>query len=273
MPSDSGEPARDERISYRISDDPDQLQRERQRLGFLDQYRDPSTHRALERTGVGPGWRCLEVGAGSGSITQWLCQRVGPRGYVLAVDIDTRFHVEVAAHAEVRQLDVTRASLGEAEYDLVHARALLQHLHQRTQVLDAMIAALKPGGWLVVEDSDFTSYLQQTLPEPFGTFSRATLEHARDTSGWDGACGRRLLHWFQERGLIECEASGSVSTMRGGTPSAEWYVSGLDRARQRFIESGPLTAELIDRAIAQAREPDFAILSPIAISVIGRKPA
>lgn len=263
----------DERRSYRIPDDADQVARERQRLDFLARYRDPTSHEALARTGVGPGWRCLEVGAGSGSITAWLAQRIAPGGHVLAVDIDTRFHVEAGPGTEVRRLDVTCESLGDSEYDLVHARALLQHLHQRREVLERMVAALRPGGWLVVEDSDFTPYLEQTLPEPFGTFSRATLESTRESTGWDGSCGRHLLGWFQECGLVDCDATGRVFTMHGGTPSAEWYVSGIARTRQLYIDSGRFSAEQVDRAIAQAREPGFAVLSPISISVIGRRPA
>jgi hypothetical protein len=63
-----------------------------------------------------------------------------------------------------------------------------------------------------------------------------------------------------------------VWTMRGGTDSAEWYVAALDRAL------AVLPAEVFPpgfdprAAIAQAREPDFAILSPISVTAWGRKP-
>jgi SAM-dependent methyltransferase len=262
----------DVRTSYRIPGDLDQVRREKERLGFLSRYRDPMSHEALSRTGLTAGWRCLEVGAGAGSITQWLSERVGARGRVVAVDIDPRLHPPAAANTEVRRLDVTREALGTQAYDLVHARAVLQHLHQRERVLDAMIEALRPGGWIVVEDSDFTPYLEQDLPEPFASVSRRTFELAREANGWDGTCGRRLLGWLQQRGLADCDATGRVFTMHGGTPSAEWYVAGLDRARQHFVDSCRFTAEEVDTAIAQARRPDFAVLSPISISAIGRRP-
>jgi SAM-dependent methyltransferase len=268
----TGRAAPDRRTSYRVSQDPEQVRREQERLGFLAQYRDPMSHEALRRTGLSAGWRCLEVGAGAGSITQWLSEQVGPAGRIVAVDIDTRLHPPPAANTEIRQLDVTREPLGIAAYDLVHSRALLQHLHQREAVLDAMVAALRPGGWIVVEDSDFTPYLQQTLPEPFGSVSRRTLELSRETNGWDGTCGSRLLGWLQQRGLEECDATGRVFTMHGGTPSAEWYVAGLDRAHQHFVDSGRFTAHEIHAAVAQARRSDFAVLSPISISAIGRRP-
>ena len=38
-----------------------------------------------------PGWRCLEIGAGRGSMATWLAERVGPAGQVVATDIDTRY--------------------------------------------------------------------------------------------------------------------------------------------------------------------------------------
>src|SRR4051794_39838469 len=43
------------------------------------------------RAFVQPGWRCLEVGAGRGSMAVWLAERVGPTGHVVATDVDTRY--------------------------------------------------------------------------------------------------------------------------------------------------------------------------------------
>lgn len=62
-------------------------QHESERLTALEQGLDPGTIRHLEALGVGPGWRCWEVGAGAGSIAAWLCQRVGDEGHVIATDL------------------------------------------------------------------------------------------------------------------------------------------------------------------------------------------
>ncbi|MCE2391838.1 MAG: class I SAM-dependent methyltransferase [Proteobacteria bacterium] len=256
-----------ERISYRISKDPDQVAQEGARLDHLTYQRDPITFEVLERTGVSEGWRCLEAGAGSGTVTRWLSERVGERGSVLAVDVDTRFHVEVGPNAEVRQLDVTVAELGDAEFDLVHARALLQHLHQREQVLDKLVAAARPGGWVVVEDGDWTQFLEQEIPEPFRSLVMLSSDSARDRSG------RGLRGGVRGGGLTECGAQGRVWTMHGGQRSAEWYVAALARSREASVERGEIPADLIYRALAQARSPDFAILSPVAMSAWGRRPA
>ncbi|HEY0808078.1 MAG TPA: hypothetical protein VGD84_23630 [Pseudonocardiaceae bacterium] len=62
---------------------------ERERLALLQSYQDPTTFRYLTEAGVTTGWHCLDVGAGGGSITRWLADRVGPTGSVLATDIET----------------------------------------------------------------------------------------------------------------------------------------------------------------------------------------
>ena len=50
---------------------------ERERLGHLEAVSDPGTIRHLEAAAVGVGWRCAEIGAGTGSIAEWLSDRSG----------------------------------------------------------------------------------------------------------------------------------------------------------------------------------------------------
>ena len=49
---------------------------ERDRLVLLERFHDPFTVRHLDAIGVGPGWSCLDAGAGSGSVTRMLAERV-----------------------------------------------------------------------------------------------------------------------------------------------------------------------------------------------------
>lgn len=263
----------DERTSYRISETDEQVAGERTRLAHLTDQRDVSTCRLLEGVGVAADWRCLELGAGSGTIAQWLCERVGPGGSVLSLDVDTRFHCELPANGEVRECDATAEPLGEGAFDLVHARAFLEHLHQREAVLDAMVAALAPGGWILVEDGDWGLYGLQEIPEPFRTLSLGAMDHAVKTMGMDPYAGRWLLPALRCRGLAACDAAGTVWTLHGGTPSAEWYVGGLARAKEALVGAGVVDAATADAAIAQARAPDFAILGPVSLAAWGQKPA
>src|SRR5581483_8830275 len=64
---------------------------ERARLDSLTAMYDSGTLAVCEQLGLAPGWRCLDVGAGTGSLALALAERVAPTGHVVALDIDTRF--------------------------------------------------------------------------------------------------------------------------------------------------------------------------------------
>lgn len=259
-------------ISYRINEDAEQIRQERARLLVLARLLDPTTRESLRRAGIRRGAHCCDVGSGAGTVAAWMAEQVGPTGRVVSIDVDTRFQAPASGVLELRKQDVTSEPIGDAEFDLIHARGVLQHLTQREAVLDAMIAALRPGGAVVVTDADWIQYDAQPIPEPFATLSRALRALSVQQHGYDGTWGRMLAQAFAQRGLVEIDASGIVWTMQGGRDSAEWYVAALARALQVLPKSVLPPGFDADAAIAQARRPDFAILSPISITAIGRRP-
>src|SRR5579871_2083748 len=131
-------------------------QRERQRLRSIEDLYDPASRQHLTTLGVSAGWRCLEVGCGAGSLARWLADRVGPTGHVLATDLDLRFmRGHERANLELLRHDIVNDPLEPLSFDLVHARALLMHLAERESVLARLVAATRPGGWVMIEDPDF----------------------------------------------------------------------------------------------------------------------
>src|SRR6187399_1249805 len=91
---------------------------ERARLEQLERISDPVTRGRLEKLGVARGWRCLEVGAGRGSIARWLADRVGPEGRVVATDLDPRFLDDLTLpNVEVRAHDVLATPFEPGAYD------------------------------------------------------------------------------------------------------------------------------------------------------------
>jgi len=124
------------------------------RFDALAQLFDPVTCRHLAAIGVSAGWSCWEVGAGGVSVPAWLAEQVGPTGRVVASDIDTAWMPAEAAGFEVLRHDAGVDGPPADDFDLVHARLLLTHVPQRMAALATMVRALRPGGWLLLEDAD-----------------------------------------------------------------------------------------------------------------------
>jgi SAM-dependent methyltransferase len=123
-----------------------------------DVYRRPLAT-ALSRLGLGPGWRCVDVGAGGGDVSVALAEMVGRDGRVYAVDSDPAARDEVAhaaaaaAHAQVLALTQAGEDLAlPEEVDLAFCRFLLMHVLDPAVVVAKMAAAVRPGGWVVAQE-------------------------------------------------------------------------------------------------------------------------
>ncbi|WP_225644374.1 class I SAM-dependent methyltransferase, partial [Streptomyces werraensis] len=114
---------------------------------------DPVTTRRLSELGAGPGMRCLEVGAGTGTVARWLLEEAGV-AEVVALDRDT--HALTAWELpglRVLTADVTDEDLDPGRFDLVHARFVLMHLPARRRLVHRLAGLLRPGGVLVLGDA------------------------------------------------------------------------------------------------------------------------
>ena len=129
---------------------------ESRRLHAIADLFDPATRRLLAQVGVARGWRCLEVAAGTGSVAAWLADQVGPEGEVFATDIDLTHLVELPPNVTYAQHDIVTDSLPEGAFDVVHTRLLLEHLSGRETALNRMASAVRPGGYVVVEEAEMS---------------------------------------------------------------------------------------------------------------------
>lgn len=259
------------------------LESERVRISSLQESTDPDTIFTLDQVGIQPGWRCLEVGAGGGSIAKWLAQEVGPEGSVLATDLNTIFLDEIdVPNIEVRKHDVIKDELEPDAFDLVHSRFLLEHLPERDSVLDKLIAATKPGGWVVMEDVDFGGCLwsdpDELMVHPAelaGPVAKTRLGMLKGMQmrGIDPEYGRRLPIELEKRGLQDVQGRGSYRVIRGGSTQAEIGRIGLAQMRDAFIANGVLSAEDFDLADRSLADPSTLSSSPMLVAAWGRKPS
>ena len=254
---------------YRTQDD--EIEIERVRLEMLATARDPKTFALLERVGIGAGMHVLELGAGAGTVSAWMSERVGPDGRVMSTDIDLQFHADMPDNVIVREHDIENASLPAEHFDIVHARALLQHVATREQVIEKLLDATKPGGWLLLEDSHFVGFAEQALPEPYASLHRIIASGSLNE--WhDPDYGLQILGRLRELGCTDLDVVGDVWAMRPGEPGGEWWFLALERVFPRLVDAGLVSQEDADAALAQVRAPGFAMVSSTSIATIGRKP-
>jgi SAM-dependent methyltransferase len=252
---------------------------QQQRLLALEEVLDAGSIGHLDARGVRPGWACLEVGAGGGSIAAWLCERVGRSGTVVAADLDpTPLRELLYPNLRVEVLDVQRDPLPSEAFDLIHMRLLLAWLSEPRAALRRLVAALKPGGWLVAEEMDFASLAADPRidAEDRGAFERAAAAHYAfliDQHAFDPWYGRRVAGDLVDAGLADVDFAGRSSMWRAGEPGGHLWRLTLEQLRDPLAASGLVTTADVDRAIELCADPRFSVLSPTTMAAWGRRPA
>ena len=245
------------------------------RLDALSSLFDPSTFRHIDDIGIEQGWRCWEVGAGGPSVARWLGERVGPRGYVLATDVDVSWAQEAATPSvEVRRHDVGRDEVPAHTFDLVHARLVLVHVARRDRALASMVEALRPGGWLLVEDADPAlqplSCLDEQRPEEeLANKIRGGFRVLLRNRGVDLSYGRKLPRLLREAGLTEVAADAYFPVALSQCAVLE--TATIQMIRADLVTNEVATPEEIDRHLQNVASGRLDLAQPPMISAWGRR--
>jgi SAM-dependent methyltransferase len=241
----------------------------RRRLALLERWLDSATLRRLDAIGVGAGWRCLELGAGGGSVCERLCERVGSTGRVCAIDIDTRFVRGLGyANLEVREENVLEAILPESGFDLVHSRWTLLHIPQRELVLEKLVAALRPGGTLFLEEAD--GHPVRTLDRtPWRDLCQRVFDIVK-SRGSNPDWAHELPYKMAALGLGNVRAEAETPYFHGRSELAEFWRISWEVVRDGVAAAGADVSQW-DRELAALDDPSLLFIGPMTVSVIATK--
>ena len=247
----------------------------REQLGYLETLLDRHTLYALDAVGVRPGHRCLDLGAGSGSISRRLGERVAPSGSVRAVDIETRHLTGMPAGVEVLRHDINDGVPG-GPYDIIHARLLLMHLTRRAEILRELAGALAPGGWLVI--GEYVGPQRYVLAAPGGE-DEALFHRVQRVAHGRAQAGGISYTWAHEvathmaaAGLVDVYGTDHRHTADGGTTACLLSWNYIAQLEPRLLAAG-FTADELDRYHALMRDPRVRAWFYPFVSTRGRKPA
>ncbi|MEV7027762.1 methyltransferase domain-containing protein [Kitasatospora sp. NPDC093558] len=245
------------------------------RFGALAELFDPVTFRHVDRIGLGPGMRVWEVGAGGTSVPLGLAERVGPTGTVVATDIDASWTRGIADGViEVLTHDVAADPPPPGEFDLVHARLVLVHVADRAEALRRMVGALRPGGWLLLEDAD-PALMPLVCPDESGPEQRLAnrlrngFRALMAGRGADLAYGRTLPRVLREAGLADVQADAYFPITSPACAVLE--AATVRHVRRLLVEQGLATEEEIELHLANVASGQLDLAMAPMISSWGRR--
>ncbi|MBO2445494.1 class I SAM-dependent methyltransferase [Actinomadura barringtoniae] len=236
-----------------------------EQLGLLAALLDRHTTACLEDVGVGledvgVGRRCLDLGAGGGSITRWLAERAGT---VVAADLDVA-HLGEGPGIRVLRHDINDGVPEGGPFDLIHTRLLLLHLARREEILHELAGALAPGGWLVV--AEFGGPRQWVLAAPTKADEELFLRVQELAHAEAGRMGVSYT-WADEvdghmgaAGLVNVHSSRLSQTTAGGTIGCLLNRNYILQLGSLLIERTELTAEELARYCDLMLDPRFRAL-------------
>ncbi|MFE3380451.1 methyltransferase domain-containing protein [Streptomyces anulatus] len=249
---------------------------EQDKVSPLDQVRlferkyDPTTTDVIGRLPIEPGWRCLELGPGAGSMTYWLAEK-SPEGSVVAVDIDTG-HLDAtrAPNLTVLEADITQQEFPEGSFDLVLARAVLEHLPDPDRMLARARRWLAPGGWLVVEDFYFLP--DKDAPTAVGRSLLTAYVRHMEAHGADMRWGRRLPATLARAGLTDVDMRVTPAGPGQSAVDDELIALRMRQEGHTLVDSGQVTAAELAEFLELLGTPDGRDMTTLMVSAWGRRP-
>jgi SAM-dependent methyltransferase len=206
--------------------------------------------RSYELMQVAAGQHILDVGCGPGLDTVALAHLVGPQGRIEGVDRDPEMLAAADAYAQAagvsdwvthRAADAAALPFANDSFDACRSERLFQHLREPETVLAEMVRAAKPGGWVVVVDTDWGTS-QTNTADPH--FERQLMAFAAEYRLNNPYSGRRLYGMLRAAGL---EAVTAEPYLFGITDfGLAMHVQNWGGFTRAAVKAGAVTQDEVD---------------------------
>ncbi len=247
-------------------------ERERERLSLLEKVYDPLATAWISEIGLTAGDKCLEIGFGKGSMLRWLASTICPEGTVVGIDIDPRFVDDIDNPIiEICRGNILEGGLESLGCDLAYARFLFEHLDDPQTGLKNLVSAVRPGGWVFVIATDFSSFqASDSSHENAARFNETWTKQKtilEETNLMDCAFGPKVPGFFRELGLVDIRHDITPFEARITNHLGKEFILGATSIAERNRAMAEGCRTMIDIV----SDPSFSFHYMLAHRVMARK--
>lgn len=146
----------------------------------------------------------LDIGCGTGAISQPLLPRAE---HLTLLDFSPGMLSMALGYVPAKSLgkvetindDFMHAALKSNSYDLILCMGVLAHVNSPVSVVDKMVSLLKPGGQIIVQNTDSGHFVSAL----FALYTAAQRTFSHNSYRLNQLSGERLTRMFRERGLTQ----------------------------------------------------------------------
>ncbi|MFO1071069.1 MAG: methyltransferase domain-containing protein [Geminicoccaceae bacterium] len=243
----------------------------------------PDSDWMLERIGIRPGEKVIDLGCGPGGVLHLLAKRVGPAGSVLGLERSPHF-VEVARRfvgdlalpqVEVREGDAYATGLPRRSFDGAHMRLVLVNVPRPEAIVAEMVALVRPGGWIASFEADYLTHLCDPPSPAWSRLLGAFTANAR-AQGIDLAIGRRTHRLFREAGVVDLQVEPVLQSYPAGHSRRSILHDFIGNTADALVANGHIDRATLDADMAELertlQDPATLVLSHLFFRVWGRVP-
>jgi SAM-dependent methyltransferase len=245
----------------------------------------PDSDAQLEKIGIKPGERVVDIGCGPGGVLHLLGKRVGPTGSVLGIDRSAHF-VESARHfvadlglkqVEVREGDAYDTGLPRKSFDGAHMRLVLVNVPRPELIVHEMVSLVRPGGWIASLEASYSMPDVTEPPAPEYLRLRAAYEAYARSEDIDLRIGHRTHRLFREAGLIDVNVDAVVNVYPVGHSRRSTFRDFVHNIRDKLIEGGFISRSELEADLGlfdeKLADPEVLVISQPFFRLWGRVPA
>ncbi len=266
---------------------------EHERLGRQADWYAPFTRRLLERAGVKPGMRVLDVGCGPGDVSFLVSELVGPGGSVVGVERDEE--ALATARRRVDECDVSNVEfvlgdfrevdLVDGPFDALVGRLVLMYQGDPAAAIASAARNIRPGG--VVVFAEMCMHIDSFLPErilvswpstPASEQLSVWFHAMHSRLGTQAYMGMRLPETFAQAGLLPSPELDSEVAIGVGEEAILRTVDLTRSALPGMIATGVATEEevaidtLAERLRADTGAAGRVVYWPTVVGAYATKP-